>query len=233
MNVKESNLRMRCGRSNNTRGEIARNTAIEVVGLVVYGVGLYLTIQAGIGVAPYDCFYLGISEVTGIIYGNISVVMGFIIIAIDWALGARIGIGTIVDAIVVGKTVDLCNYIGLLPEIDSILIGIAIMLAGLVLEGLGQFIYMGSALGCGPYDGLMVALSKRWPKVSIGMIGVLLNAIAFVLGWLLGGPIGIGTVISVALMGPIMELVFKILHFEAEAVAHQDIFESLRVLSGK
>ena len=224
---------MRAGRTNNTRGEIARNTAIEVVGLVVYGVGLYLTIHAGIGVAPYDCFYLGISEVTGVIYGNISVAMGFIVIAIDWALGARIGIGTIVDAIVVGKTVDLCNYIGLLPEIDSLVLGIGIMLIGLVLEGFGQFIYMGSALGCGPYDGLMVVLSKRTQKLSIGAIGIMVNAVAFVLGWLLGGPIGIGTVISVALMGPIMELVFKILHFEAEAVAHQDIFESLRVIGGK
>ena len=221
------------GRSNNSLGEIAKNTGIAAVGLVTYGVGLYLTINAGIGVAPWDCFYLGISKVTGVIYGNISVTIGFIVIVIDWILKERIGIGTIIDAIIVGKTVDLCNYIGIINEPDSMWVGIGVMLIGLVLEGTGQFIYMGSALGCGPFDGLMVALSKRWKKVTIGMIGIMLNAFAFVGGWILGGPIGIGTIISVLLMSPIMEAIFRLLHFEAESVTHQDIFKSIRVISGR
>ena len=108
---------------------------------------------------------------------------------------------------------------------------VVLMIAGLFLNGLGQFIYMRVALCCGPRDSMLVGLSKRLKKVPIGIVGVLILAVVLFFGWMLGGPIGIGTLIGAFLMGPIMQLVFKWLHFDAEAVQHQDIFTSVKVLA--
>jgi uncharacterized membrane protein YczE len=107
------------------------------------------------------------------------------------------------------------------------------MIAGLFLNGLGQFIYMRVALCCGPRDGMLVGVSKKLKRIPIGIVGVLILAVVLFSGWMLGGPIGIGTLIGAFLMGPIMQLVFKWLHFDAEAVEHQDIFASVKVLLGK
>lgn len=104
--------------------DIVLNTFRAALGLAFFGVGIYFTIQANIGVAPWDCFYLGIEKVTGIKYGNISVCASLIIITIDVLLKERIGIGTLTDAIVVGKTVDLCNALNLIPKQTSIWMGV-------------------------------------------------------------------------------------------------------------
>ena len=215
---------------NDSMKNILLNTVRAALGLALFGVGLYFTIQANIGVAPWDCFYLGQQKISHIKYGNISVCASLIIIVIDFLLKERIGIGTLTDAIVVGKTVDLCNALQIVPMQDSVPIGILFMLLGLVINGIGQYIYMQSALCCGPRDGLLLALSKRMPRLPIGMVGVMINGVVLLLGWLLGGPIGIGTVIGVLLMTPIMQLVFQIMHFEPKSVCHQDLLQSFGVI---
>lgn len=221
---------MKLTEKNKTTKDILLNTIRAALGLAFFGVGIYFTIQANIGVAPWDCFYLGIEKATGIKYGNISVCASLIIITIDVILKERIGIGTLTDAIVVGKTVDLCNALNLVSEQTSMWTGIAFMLIGLLINGVGQYIYMQSALCCGPRDGLLLALSKRMPKVPIGAVGVMINGAVLLLGWILGGPIGIGTILGVLLMTPIMQMVFQVMHFEPKAVIHQDLIQSSRVI---
>ena len=218
---------------NETRGEIIKHCLLGVCGLAVYATGVYLTIQANIGVAPWDCLFLGIEKTFGIKYGNAAVSASLLIICIDWSLKQRIGLGTFIDALVTGKIVDLLDWLEIVPPQESVVMGVLLMIAGLFLNGLGQFLYMRLALSCGPRDGLIVGLSKKFERIPIGAISVFILAVVLFFGWILGGPIGIGTLISVFLTGPIMQFVFRLVHFEAETVPHQDIFTSLRVLLGK
>lgn len=218
---------------NETFGEIAAHSIGAAFGLAVFAVGVYLTIQANIGVAPWDCFFLGVQETFGIKYGNVSVCVSLILIVVDLLMRERIGIGTILDAVVVGKTVDLCNALDPVPVQTSLPAGIALMLAGLVLNGLGQYIYMKMGLCCGPRDGLLLGVSKRLKRLPIGAVSILIMAVALFFGWRLGGPVGIGTIIGAFLMGPIMQMVFQIMGFDAKKVEHQDLFTSAGRIAGR
>lgn len=218
---------------NQTRIDIVKHCFIAACGLATFATGVYLTIQANIGVAPWDCLFLGVEKTFGIKYGNVAVMTSLIVVMIDLLLKERIGLGTLIDAVFTGKVVDFLNWLDLVPEQSSVVLGIGMMIAGLFLNGLGQFIYMRVALCCGPRDGMIVGLSKKLKRIPIGMVGVIIMAVVLLFGWILGGPIGIGTIIGTFLMAPIMQFVFKLLHFDAEAVKHQDLFVSIKVLVGK
>ena len=143
----------------------------------------------------------------------------------------RIGFGTILDALVVGNTVQFISDINPLPLNQGALTGIPIMLLGFVFMAVGQWIYMSGAQCCGPRDALLVGLGKRLPKVPIGLVEVGLWAVVVLVGWLLGGPVGIGTLVSVLGAGLVMQLVCRIVHFEPRDVRHRDVIEVLRILS--
>ena len=218
---------------NQTRGEIIKHCFFAAFGLATFATGVYLTIQANIGVAPWDCLFLGVEKTFGMKYGNVAVMTSLLVVAIDLLLKERIGLGTLIDAVFTGKVVDFLNWLDLVPQQTSVILGVCMMIAGLFLNGLGQFIYMRVALCCGPRDGMIVGLSKKLKGVPIGIVGVMIMAVVLFFGWMLGGPIGIGTIIGASLMAPIMQLVFKLLHFDAEAVQHQDLLASGKILLGK
>ena len=213
---------------------ILKNSLLAAFGLFGFGVGVYLTIQANIGVAPWDTFYLGINKVTGIQYGNISIAASIIIILIDvFVLKERIGIGTLLDAVVVGKTVDLMNWLNLVPAQQNMIIGVILMLIGLFIMGFSQYLYMQAGLSCGPRDSMLVGISKKIPKVKVGYIGTAILITVFILGWLLEGPIGVGTIIAVALQGTLMQVAFNIMKFDPKDITHQDLIQSLKVILKK
>ena len=213
---------------------ILKNSFLAVAGLFGFGVGVYLTIQANIGVAPWDTFYLGINKVTGIQYGNISIAASIIIILIDvFVLKERIGIGTLLDAVVVGKTVDLMNWLNLVPAQQNMFVGVILMLIGLFIMGFSQYLYMQAGLSCGPRDSMLVGISKKIPKVKVGYIGTAILITVFILGWLLDGPIGVGTIIAVALQGTLMQVAFNIMKFDPKDITHQDLIQSMKVIFKK
>ena len=219
---------------NQTLGSIIKNSFLAAFGLFGFGVGVYLTIQANIGVAPWDTFYLGINKVTGIQYGNISIAASVIIILIDvFLLKERIGIGTLLDAVVVGKTVDLMNWLNLVPARQNLIVGVILMLVGLFIMGFSQYLYMQAGLSCGPRDSLLVGISKKIPKVKVGYIGTAILITVFLLGWLLDGPIGIGTIIAVGLQGTLMQVAFNIMKFDPKDITHQDLLQSMKVIFKK
>ena len=201
-------------------------------GLVVFAFGVHLTIYANIGLAPWDCFGMGISRHTFLNYGLAMTVMSLAILLIDLLLRERIGYGTIIDALVTGNLIQLYNDIDPLPENHDLRLGIAAMLIGYVIMALGMWIYMGAAQGCGPRDSLLVGLGKRMPKVPIGVVEIILWAAVLLIGWLLGGPVGIGTLISTFGAGAIMQLVYSLLRFEPREIRHRDVAEVTRELLG-
>ena len=218
---------------NRTRAGILLNMLLAAGSLFVNGFGIYLTIQANLGAAPWDVLNLGISKTLGILYGTASVAVSLTILGIDVLMGEPIGIAMFIDAFVVGKSVDFFNWLGPVPKCASLLGGIPCLLAGLVILAYTQYTYMLAALGCGPRDTLLVGLAKRARRVPIGAVSIALLGSATLVGWLLGGPVGVGTLICAFAAGPIMQAAFWTVRFDATQVKHQRLRESLRVFFEK
>ena len=204
-----------------------------VAGLLVFSFGVHLTIYANIGLAPWDCLGMGIANHTPFNYGISMTIIAVTILIIDVLLKERIGFGTVIDALLTGNFVQMFNSVDPLPPNENIWIGIAVMLAGFVFMALGMWIYMSAEQCCGPRDALLVALGKRLPKIPIGIVEVLLWSGVLLVGWLLGGQVGIGTLISTFGAGLVMQLVYSLIRFEPRELKHKGLFETLRILSGK
>ena len=201
-----------------------------VLGLLVFAFGVHLTIFANIGLAPLG---MGISYHTPLNYGLSMTVMAVIILGIDLCLHERIGYGTIIDALLTGNFVQMYNDLNPFPENQNLWVGIAVMLLGFVFMALGMWIYMKAGQCCGPRDSLLVGIGKRLPRLPIGLVEILLWAAVLLVGWLLGGPVGIGTLISTFGAGAVMQVVYNILHFEPRDIKHRNVIEVTGVLVGK
>lgn len=217
---------------NTTRKGILLNMLLAAASLFVNGFGIYLTIQANLGAAPWDVLGLGVSRTLGILYGNASVAISLTILLIDVLMKEPIGIAMFIDAFVVGKSVDFFNRLNVVPPCGSLLTGIPVMLLGLVIIAYTQFTYMLAGLGCGPRDTLLVGLTKRVTRIRIpiGAVSIGLLGTATLIGWLLGGPVGIGTLICAFLSGPIMQMAFRSARFDATVIRHQRLRETFQIL---
>ena len=193
-------------------------------GLLVFAFGVHMTIYANIGLAPWDCLGMGIAKHTPLNYGISMTCIAVTVLLIDILMKERIGFGTIIDALLTGNFVQMFNSLNPLAENKSTLLGIAIMLTGFVFMAIGMWIYMSSRQCCGPRDALLVALGKRLPKIPIGVVEILLWAVVLLIGFLLGGPVGIGTLISTFGAGLVMQLVYNVIHFEPRKLVHRDVF---------
>jgi uncharacterized membrane protein YczE len=214
---------------NQTAGAILLHMLIAAVSLFANGFGVYLTMHAGIGAGPWDVLNLGLSGTFGILYGTASIAVSVTILIIDILLKEPIGIAMFIDSVVVGKSVDLFNHIDIIPECHSLGASVVMMLIGLTIMGYTQYTYMIASLGCGPRDTLLVGLSKRMRKVPIGVISIGLLSLATLIGWLLGGPVGLGTLICAFGAGPIMQFAFRTVNFDAALVQHQPLSKSIKV----
>ena len=216
-------------RANRTPRAILLNMLIAAVSLFVNGFGVYLTIQANIGAGPWDVLNLGLSKSLGILYGTASIAVSLTILAMDIALREPIGIAMFIDSVVVGKAVDFFNWIRAVPPCRSLWTGVPVMVAGLFILAYTQYTYMIASLGCGPRDTLLVGLAKRAKRLPIGAVSVALLSTATLAGWLLGGPVGVGTLICAFATGPIMQLAFRTVRFDATGIRHQRLRDSARV----
>ena len=196
-----------------------------VLGLLIFSFGVHLTIFADIGLAPWDCLGMGISYHTPLNYGVAMTLIALAVLGIDLLLKERIGYGTIIDALLTGNFVQMFNSLNPFQRGGGIWTGILIMLTGFVFMALGMAVYMKSEQGCGPRDALLVGLGKRMPRIPIGIVEVILWAAVLLIGWLLGGPVGIGTVISTFGAGLVMQLVYTVIRFEPRDLKHRDVAE--------
>lgn len=199
-------------------------------GLAVFSFGIHLTIFANIGLAPWDCLGMGIAKHTPLNYGLSMTVIAVTILLIDVLLQEKIGFGTLIDALLTGNLIQLFNDLDPFPENHSILLGIVLMLVGFVFMALGMWIYMCAEQGCGPRDALLVGLGKRLSKIPIGLVEILMWGVVLLCGYLLGGPVGIGTVISTFGAGLVMQLVYNVIRFEPRKLRHRDIITAIKMM---
>ena len=217
-------------RKNLVRKRIVLQWLRIAAGLLVFAFGVHLTIFANIGLAPWDCLGMGIAKHTPLNYGLAMTVMAVVILGIDLLLKERLGFGTIIDALLTGNFVQMYNDLNPFPANTDLPRGVGLMLAGFVFMALGMWIYMKGGQCCGPRDALLVGLGKRMPKLPIGLVEILLWAAVLLAGWLLGGPVGIGTLISTFGAGLVMQLVYHLVRFEPRNIQHRDVVQTVRAL---
>jgi uncharacterized membrane protein YczE len=178
-----------------------------LAGLIGYGLSMALMVEAGIGLDPWDVFHQGLSRQTGLTIGVASAIVGVGVLLAWIPLRNRPGIGTIANVIVIAVTVDA--GIALLPTPTALPIRVAMMFGAVGLNALSTVLYSGAGLGPGPRDGLMTGLVAR-TGLSVRLVRTSIEVSVLAVGWLLGGTVGIGTVVYAFGIGPLVQLVLRL-----------------------
>jgi len=183
-------------------GRLARRLPQLYVGLVLYGVSLAMMVRGDVGLAPWDVLHSGLTQHLPITFGEAVVLMSFVVLLLWIPLREMPGLGTISNAFVVGFAADAT--LAVLGSPDSMVLRVALMLGGIAVCGLASAMYIGAQFGRGPRDGLMTGLSRR-TGYSLRLVRTLLEVTVVVIGLLLGGAVGVGTVLYALAIGPLTQ----------------------------
>jgi uncharacterized membrane protein YczE len=173
-----------------------------LVGLVLYGWSMAMLIRSGLGLDPWDVFHQGLANHLPITFGQVTILVGALVLLLWIPLRQRPGIGTVLNVFVIGLAADA--GLAAIPAATGLPGQIAMLLGGVVANGLAGALYVGARLGPGPRDGLWVALTKRTGH-SIRVVRTVLEVTIVAIGWLLGGVVGVGTVVYALAIGPIVQ----------------------------
>ncbi|BBY65941.1 membrane protein YczE [Mycolicibacterium helvum] len=178
-----------------------------LVGLACYGFSMAMMVRAGLGLDPWDVFHQGLTRHTPMTIGVASAVVGVVVLLAWIPLRNKPGIGTVANVIVIAITVDA--GLAVLGAPESMPARVALMLAAVVLNAVATALYVGAGLGPGPRDGLMTGLVAR-TGISVRLVRTAIEATVLTAGWLLGGSVGVGTVIYALGIGPMVQLVLRL-----------------------
>jgi len=184
------------------------------IGLVLFGVGIGLMLDSGLGVPPWDVLHQGLAVRFGLTVGIWSIIVSAVVLLLWIPLQERIGIGTVANVIIIGLMIDAAAAV--IPEPGTTLIAWGMLLGGVLLIGLASGLYIGANFGPGPRDGLMTGIAKRGH--SIRLTRTLIEVTVLALGWALGGTFGWGTVIFAVLIGPLVHFFLPRLTISTELV---------------
>ena len=184
------------------------------IGLVLFGVGIGLMLDSGLGVPPWDVLHQGLAVRFGLTVGIWSIIVSAVVLLLWIPLQERIGIGTVANVIIIGLMIDAAAAV--IPEPGTTLIAWGMLLGGVLLIGLASGLYIGANFGPGPRDGLMTGIAKRGH--SIRLTRTLIEVTVLAIGWALGGTFGWGTVIFAVLIGPLVHFFLPRLTISTELV---------------
>ena len=194
-----------------SRPQLARRLPRLLSGLVLFGVGISMMVVAHLGLSPWEVFHQGISVNTRVPLGTVGIITGIVVLVLWFPLRERPGIGTVANVLLIGIVIDLTLYLA--PDsVSSTWQRWALLLGGTVVIAVGTGLYIGAGLGPGPRDGLMTGLGKRGVPISLGRAAIEITVLA--IGWLLGGTVGIGTVVFAFGVGPLVGVFLPALSLE-------------------
>jgi uncharacterized membrane protein YczE len=173
------------------------------VGLILYGLGCALEVRGNLGLDPWDVFHQGVSRHLHIAIGTVVILVGAAVLLLWWPLRQRPGLGTVSNVIFVGLSMNWS--LALIPYSGSLWARIPEMCGGVLVLGVATGMYIGAAFGPGPRDGLMTGLARRTGR-SIRLVRTALEVTVLAAGWLLGGTVGIGTVLFAVSIGPLTQI---------------------------
>lgn len=197
-------------------GRLGRRLPQLLLGLVLYGVSMALLVRGAFGVMPWDVLHQGLAGHVPLTFGQIVIVTSVAVLLLWIPLRQPPGLGTILNAVVIGLVVDpvltwLSEPAGTLPRL-------ALMAAGLVLNALATAMYIGAQLGPGPRDGLMTGLARRSGR-SLRLVRTAIEVVVVAAGWLLGGVLGVATLAYAVLIGPLTQLFLPLVTVRLEPPA--------------
>ena len=184
------------------RNGLLRRLAQLYIGLALYGLLGALQVRSGLGLDPWDVFHQGISRHVGLAIGTVLIIVGAAVLLLWIPLRQRPGLGTVANVVVIGGVVDL--MLGPLPVPHALWLRWAVFLTGALLNAVATGLYIGAGLGPGPRDGLTTALAARGYSIRVVRTGIELSVLA--VGWLLGGDVGLGTVVYALIIGPLVHV---------------------------
>jgi uncharacterized membrane protein YczE len=198
-----------------------------IAGLILYAVGIVLTLKANIGYAPWDVFHAGTAQTIGISIGTASIIVGLAILIIAVILGEKLGVGSVLNMVLIGLFINWILAADLIPLANGFITGIIMLIVGLFVISLASYFYMGSSFGAGPRDSLMVGL-RRKTGLPIGLCRSLLEFAAALIGWRMGGLLGFGTILAAFLTGFCIQITFKTLKFDTTELKHETFVDTYR-----
>ncbi|GAA3728212.1 membrane protein [Leifsonia bigeumensis] len=179
-----------------------------LLGLFLYGIAIAMMIRAAIGISPWDVLAQGISLRTGIPFGLVTNIVGVVVLLLWIPLRQRLGIGTVLNALLIGPSAEVGLW--LIPLQDNIWMRILLFVGGLLLLAIATGLYIGARFGPGPRDGLMTGINKKY-GVRIWIVRTSIEIVVLVIGWILGGNVGFGTLAFALLVGPLVHITMPIL----------------------
>jgi uncharacterized membrane protein YczE len=201
-------------------------------GLLLYALGIVLTMKAGLGYGPWEVFHAGVGLTVGMSIGKVSIVAGIGLGLVAVLLGEKLGLGTILNMVMIGLYMDWILAIPRLPAARGWLGGLALMAAGLFTIALASYFYIGSGFGAGPRDSLMVGF-RRKTGLAVGLCRSLIEGSAVICGALLGGRWGAGTLIAAVAIGFCIQVTFRALRFDPTQVQHETLDATWKQLAGR
>lgn len=204
-------------------------------GLLIAAYGICMTVNSQLGISPWDVFAQGLafklSELTGVTYtlGTLTRWIGWVVLLLAVVLREKIGFGTIYDILIVGTFINFYTNNNLVPAPESFALRFILLIAGFIIWSYGVYLYLAAELGAGPRDSLMAALAKRGLPVNIAKNAI--EAVVFVIGWIFGGTVGIGTVIAVFIMGYLIKFWFAVFRFDITKAENESLLDTAKNIS--
>lgn len=199
---------------------IARRLPGLLLGLVGFGLGIALMVQADLGLGPWEVLHQGLARLSGLEIGTVSILLGLPILLLWWPLGSRPGLGTLLNVAIIGTATNAgISFVPIQHELPG---QVLMMVAGVVVIGIGSGLYLGADLGPGPRDGLMTGLHHRFGW-SIRRARTAIELSALGLGFVLGGTVGLGTVVFAFGIGPIVQWALPIFDQTGRVVRRRDL----------
>lgn len=191
-------------------------------GLFLFGFGIVLTIKSNLGTGPWDALHLGLINYIPLTLGQVSQLTGVLVIIASWFLGVKPGWGTLANMYFIGLFIDFFMTCSWLTVPSFWISQLAMLLGGVLVIGWASFFYLTAAFGAGPRDSFMVGSIEKtgWP---VWKVRTILETSVAIMGYLLGGPIGIGTVIIALTLGPSIQWAFSIMGSRAQDIKHRPL----------
>jgi uncharacterized membrane protein YczE len=197
-------------------GAAARRWARLLLGLWLFAVGTFMTLESGLGLSPWDVLNDGLRRRTPLSFGSAVILVGVVLVVVTTATGLRPGPGTIANMLLIGAFIDVLLALDITSGASTwpYWAKVVLTIAGIVLVGLGTALYIGAGLGAGPRDGLMVLVATR-ARMRVGVARALVEGTAFFAGALLGGSVGLGTVLFALGIGPAVDVWFRVFRMDS------------------
>lgn len=191
-----------------------------IMGLFLYALGMVLGYEAHVGYAPWEVFHVGFSRLTGVSIGMATILIGIVVLIFVVYKKEPLGLGSILNMILIGVFFDMILNWGFIPQASNMVISMIYVVLAMIVVSFATYYYVGAGYGAGPRDSLIFYLARRF-DISVGAARRIIEVAVTFFGWLMGGMVGIGTLIFAFVTGYVMEYVFKLVNFKPNAIQHR------------